>query len=771
MSRLLVFLVSAAFSVLSVTAQEVVSDPYEYNAGVFSSPDLMLQGKVAGLKVGAVDGNVAGYLNINIRGLNSMFSTSNPLWIVDGVALSDCANQVQDAFDRNVYGSYNYTSKSSVLDFLNLYDIESIEVLKNLSQTSRYGSKGANGVIVVTTKRAVSNKPLITWHSNVGYSVGAVLPSHNHDVSVSMLGNRTNFRLSGFYRDIQSNGYDRTGGLRLVYDMHSSDLIWVGFNASATYSKNSLWTAAANYGVPTYGLALSGISLTDKINSVKGWAEDCDDLSDVFRGNGNLYLQVNFLPWLKWRTDLSFDFNNSARYFWYGKNTQFGADFENAAAIDAAALFSYVVQTRLSMERYIMARHKISAELHAQLDGESNRFNNMSGDHLLTDVLRAKGLSLRQSASIPHHLTKEYGTIGADLNIYYSFDKYAGVNASVLVDRFMRYDDSFSIYPSVDAWVDLHELFLRNNDAVSGLSVSCGWGKAGYKRYIPYQLSGRLVGDSVIAQALLEREITVDESSAQNNIANYFDGLNRGVSGEANASLKAAFLSNRISVRLGYYVKHTEELFKIYCFGRQRFQDSYVWCAADKWTLLSEERNFYNRGFEASVTASILNDKAVKWNVAANVATSKSNYKSYLSSSLEEFTPFPTAYGGISTDLSVHGIDINLVFSGAAGFDIYNANSMLADQATTISPDYVESGDYLSLSRASVGYTFNIDKVKWIQNLRVSLSGANLFTITGYSGVNPDVNSFGSTAGMYSGIDYGTLPLRRTIMVGIKAEF
>ena len=53
----------------------------------------------------------------------------------------------------------------------------------------------------------------------------------------------------------------------------------------------------------------------------------------------------------------------------------------------------------------------------------------------------------------------------------------------------------------------------------------------------------------------------------------------------------------------------------------------------------------------------------------------------------------------------------------------------------------------------------------------MSLSGANLFTITGYSGVNPDVNSFGSTAGMYSGIDYGTLPLRRTIMVGIKAEF
>ena len=137
---------------------------------------------------------------------------------------------------------------------------------------------------------------------------------------------------------------------------------------------------------------------------------------------------------------------------------------------------------------------------------------------------------------------------------------------------------------------------------------------------------------------------------------------------------------------------------------------------------------------------------------------------------LDSFNPMPKLYGGLGTDFNLYGVNVHFLFDGAAGFDIYNMNRMLVDGGKDISAYYVEKGDYLRLSRASISYNIPVKDIKWIRNLGVSITGTNLFTVSKYSGVNPDVNVFGTEGNQFWGIDYGALPVVRTILLGIKGR-
>ena len=111
------------------------------------------------------------------------------------------------------------------------------------------------------------------------------------------------------------------------------------------------------------------------------------------------------------------------------------------------------------------------------------------------------------------------------------------------------------------------------------------------------------------------------------------------------------------------------------------------------------------------------------------------------------------------------------LIAGVVALSSCSAFSISVDGGKDISADYVEKGDYLRLSRASISYNIPVKDIKWIRNLGVSITGTNLFTVSKYSGVNPDVNVFGTEGNQFWGIDYGALPVVRTILLGIKAEF
>ncbi len=125
-----------------------------FNKGVVANAGQLLQGKVAGVNVSAASGEPGASQDIIIRGVGSLRSGTTPLYVVDGFALDNTGNGVA----------------TNPLNFINPQDIESIEVLKDASATAIYGSRAANGVIVITTKKGKKGKTQINLSMSTAFS-------------------------------------------------------------------------------------------------------------------------------------------------------------------------------------------------------------------------------------------------------------------------------------------------------------------------------------------------------------------------------------------------------------------------------------------------------------------------------------------------------------------------------------------------------------------------------------------------------------------------
>lgn len=118
---------------------------------VFTSFAQMLQGRASGLQVIESSGEPGAYVSVNIRGANTLFGNSDPLYILDGIPLSLGTEAENDHF---------WTS-TNPLASISPNDIEHIEVLKDASATAIYGSRASNGVILITTKTAQPGKAML----------------------------------------------------------------------------------------------------------------------------------------------------------------------------------------------------------------------------------------------------------------------------------------------------------------------------------------------------------------------------------------------------------------------------------------------------------------------------------------------------------------------------------------------------------------------------------------------------------------------------------
>lgn len=126
----------------------------DFNKGVVNNPGELLQGKLAGVNITASSGEPGASQNVIIRGVGSLRSGTQPLYVVDGFLLDNSSTGVD----------------TNPLNFLNPNDIESIDVLKDASATAVYGSRASNGVVVITTKRGKSGKTEMNFSISAGYS-------------------------------------------------------------------------------------------------------------------------------------------------------------------------------------------------------------------------------------------------------------------------------------------------------------------------------------------------------------------------------------------------------------------------------------------------------------------------------------------------------------------------------------------------------------------------------------------------------------------------
>ncbi|MGB0864033.1 MAG: SusC/RagA family TonB-linked outer membrane protein, partial [Saprospiraceae bacterium] len=137
----------------------------DFNKGVVASPEQLIQGRAAGVQITASSGEPGAGMNIRIRGTSSVRAGNNPLIVVDGVPLSG-----GDVTAGGNTGQYGSSAAKNPLNFLNPNDIASIDILKDASATAIYGSRGANGVILITTKSGKGQKGVLDYSYNLGIS-------------------------------------------------------------------------------------------------------------------------------------------------------------------------------------------------------------------------------------------------------------------------------------------------------------------------------------------------------------------------------------------------------------------------------------------------------------------------------------------------------------------------------------------------------------------------------------------------------------------------
>lgn len=139
-----------------------------------TSVDQMLQGKAAGVQISQTSGAPGGNVNVVIRGISSITGGNSPLYVLDGYAIgtggggSDVSTFTSNTYTASGIAASSAVNKINPLSTINPSDIESIQVLKDASATAIYGSRGSNGVVIITTKRGKQKKPVISFEHTTG---------------------------------------------------------------------------------------------------------------------------------------------------------------------------------------------------------------------------------------------------------------------------------------------------------------------------------------------------------------------------------------------------------------------------------------------------------------------------------------------------------------------------------------------------------------------------------------------------------------------------
>lgn len=771
---------------------------------------------VSGVRVSSIDGTPDGARNVNIRGLNSLRGNNNPLWVVDGCIIGTSAMENLEAFFQ--YGENSYTNPFNILGFLNIHDIEKVEVLKDVSATALYGAKGANGVILITTKAGTSeDRTAVEWHSEAGVlfpgsNANGTNPgfSHDHWLSASGKNNRAAYSVSAFFRQINgvtSGSTTSRGGIRTNFETKTNKYLWFGLNSSITVSGIETPLTGAWYGKPSLGTTLRGIPVgSSPINSIEGWNSDYDDNADDYRTTNSLWLAVNILPNLQWKTTAGLDYDNDTRYIWYGNGTQFGNDYNGAASIITSKTLSFNAESKLNYHVSLAGVHKLELNAAVLADGNRDKFSTMNGTDFWTHSLRAKGLSLAGSKAVIRDFNYNYLHLAGLGSVSYSYAGLAGITASMRMDTTPRYDDGKMVYyPSLETFFDIKKAFLNDLEPLSSLKLKAGWGISGKESFVPYQM--------------LSLFTTGDYPVASFDVAHYYEALNTLRSSEFNISVEASAFENRIGARLGYYVRTTEDGISLYTFGGPG-KNGIVWVEMPRELVYTQSAEIGNAGVELDINATVLKQGPWEWSVdmgacyntnrilsvdrpdrlgrevgsgvLANVnvlgypAGSLYGYKVDANGAYKDQTgdgkitsvdkviigsTQPKVFGTMKSRLKWNDFSLDAHLSTALGHRLLNMNRMLSDGETLVSERYAERADFLRVDRVSLDWKLPwTERFKWVQSASLGLSVYNPVIITGYSGWNPDVNSFG-VSNLSTGFDYGSYPLVRTVLLSLNVNF
>ncbi|RFZ90608.1 SusC/RagA family TonB-linked outer membrane protein [Mucilaginibacter conchicola] len=837
----------------------------DFNQGAVINPLTQIQGKVAGVNITQQGGNPNSEdAGISIRGQTSISGNQNPLFVIDGVA----------------------TTGNSQFQNLSPEDIESYDVLKDASATSIYGSRGANGVILVTTKKGRQGRAQIDYAGFVGISnqskyydllnateyanaikdipgvdqskylkggdvdwqraITRTALTHNNNIAVSGGANGFSYRGSVNYSlqegTIKNNGRKQLG-FRFNADQKAlNDKLVLSLNLSNTtvyrdqltdravterYIFNTPPTQPIYNADGTYNNSFKDFDLANPLYHLL----ETYNKGTTYQTLGNFSANYNLLPSLKIGATGIYIHDNTLTHY-------FQPTFTNEGNLNTARQQSYN-KTSYQSNAHIdynesFGKHNISATAVYEFnDFQDESFEAQGYNYLvpenLDNVLQGGDASRNKITSSK----TEYKIISYLARLNYNYDNRFYLTASVRrdgSDKFGR-NSQYGTFPAVNVAYRFKKDLLNNVSWVDDIKLRLGYGKVGNSSALdPYQ-NITLYG---AGQKYFDGGSSFQYPSTYTFIQNPNSDLQWEERVGRNIGLDFSLFNNRLSGDINYYNDKTNKMLYRYLVPTPPFFVDNIYANVGSLT---------NKGLEIALTGQVVKGTNFSWTMNGQITFNKTKItslsgsyngfnlssdqiisssasgrglssvfltylkpgypidvfylqhfegvndkgESQLSSDFRYIDPNPKFNYGIGNTFNYNNWSLSFFFRGVYGQKVYNNpqlifttlsrlpdNNVTKDALTSGNTDvrssdrFLENASYLRLDNASLGYTFK--NIKGISNLRLYLAGNNIFVITKYKGLDPEV----APVSHYVDGNVGTIPSypkTRAFVLGANVSF
>ena len=630
-----------------VTSSITTVKAEDLNRGVFTDPGQMLQGKVPGLVISSTaDPN--GGATITLRGASTLRSGAmSPYYVIDGIPGVDPSTVAPD-------------------------DIESIDVLRDATATAIYGSKAANGVIIITTKKGAEEKTNVSYNGYVAidnilkkYDVASAADlrdyaakngvalkdggantnwqdevlrtaiSHNHNVSISGGNGRTSYMVSGNIMKrqgvIKETGMDRFNVRSLISTKLLKDRLSISMGLNSMYGKH--------FGVPTGDKgasvldAMNYFSPTNPIKNADGsWSTGAgsknynplalmyEDTSEtIWKRNqfvGKATLEI--LKGLLWNVNYSWS-NYQSTYSGY--NTR-NSQIEGIGNKNGQASRNTYFGREQSFETYLnygftAGKHKI--DLMAGYSWEQKKNNDGFGltvEGYYNDDLTWYNMSYAQTIlGVQNSVSSGYVENVKNISFYgrvnYSFDGRYMLQATIRRDGSSVFgkNNRWGTFPSISgAWNITEEAFMKNQNLFSNLKLRAGYGVSG--NAMGFDVYSSYVTYGATGTFVYDGKTYRTYGATKN--AN--PDLKWETTSMLNVGLDFGFLKNRINGTIEIYHKKTKDL--IWGYPVPTTQYVYGWMDANVGEMT-------NKGIEFTINIDAIRTKDFNWMTTLNLSHNK----------------------------------------------------------------------------------------------------------------------------------------------------
>lgn len=631
----------------------------DFNKGVFTSPDQLIQGKAAGVLVINNTGQPGGSTTVRIRGSSSIRSGNQPLFVVDGVPLS--GGSARPGGNGSDFGS----DGGNPLNFINPSDIAGIEILKDASATAIYGSRGANGVVLITTKRGKSGVPQLDINASTsmsklvkklevlsaeeyrqtlkdygqttgdfGKSVDAFDEitrtgiTQNYSAAVGGGTDNGRYRISAGYLDQQ--GIIKTSELKkftanLTSNFRFLESKKLGLDINVLVTQTNEGIAPISNFVGFTGNLISQALQWNPTQALR------DDKGVPVNLGGTTINPVGELEYFKDNAIVnsviasispSYKITKELEYkFIYSVNRQVGTrrgqvnrllnvqDIENRglAFVGNKEQTNQQITNTLNYNKQVTSDVNINAVVGHEFLTYDTRQNFVSAKDF-TNI----GLNYYDYFNVTTLTSRDIGSYASPKTELQSFfgraivnfkDKYL-ITGTFRADGSTRFgsNNKYGYFPSVGvAWNASSEEFLKSSTFVNNLKVRASWGKTGNQEFIS--------GASLNRLQLNYNSRIIGGDARQVNFGNA--DLKWETSTTTNVGIDFSILKSRLSGSVDYFYKKTTDVL---------FEQNIASPAPNGKIWINLPGYVLNKGIEIMLTAAVVQSKDINWNIGGNAS-------------------------------------------------------------------------------------------------------------------------------------------------------